>query len=184
MGYAYFKLGTAYNRLEPVPGCRKQLYESDQVHCQNSPCSTTTWRYRTENSGRTEEEIAALKKAISIRPTLLHRPFQSRHGLSEDRPARRGHETIQRTQETGRRHCRNLKKRDRCEEEIEHETNDHCSVFSLDAPAGDALAVAAEMMHCTECGMMVGTRLQIHFPDRCRRTSRFPSATSATCWFI
>ena len=69
--------------------------------------------------GRTDGGNRSPQKGDSLRPALFHCPLQSRHGLREDRPAGRSHETIQGTQETGRRHCRDLKKRDRCEEEIE-----------------------------------------------------------------
>ncbi len=68
MGYAYFKLGTACNRVNQYEDAVKNFTKATR-YIPKQPMLYNNMAISYGKLGKTDEEIAALKKAISIRPT-------------------------------------------------------------------------------------------------------------------
>ena len=67
MGYAYFKLGTTYNRVERYQDAVANFQKATRyVH--NQPMVYNNLAISYGKLGKTDEEIAALKKAVAMRP--------------------------------------------------------------------------------------------------------------------
>jgi tetratricopeptide (TPR) repeat protein len=67
MGFAYFKLGTACNRLRQYEEAVKNFTRAEK-YVKNQPMLYNNLAVSYGKLGRTREEIAALRKAIAIRP--------------------------------------------------------------------------------------------------------------------
>ncbi len=74
MGYAYFKLGTAYNMLERYQDAVTNfLIATRTIH--NQPVIYNNMAISYGKLGKTDNEIAALKKAVAMRPTYATARF-------------------------------------------------------------------------------------------------------------
>ncbi len=67
MGYAHFRLGTTYGRLGDHPAAVKSFLEAQRTF-RDQPVLYNNLAYSYGKLGRTGEEIAALRKAIALRP--------------------------------------------------------------------------------------------------------------------
>ncbi len=65
--YAYFKLGTTYNRLRRYPEAVESFVRAEK-YIKNQPMLYNNLAVSYGKIGKTREEIAALEKAIAIRP--------------------------------------------------------------------------------------------------------------------
>ncbi len=67
MGFAHFKLGTALNRLQQYEEAVKSFTKAE-MYVKNQPMLYNNLAVSYGKLGKTREEIAALRKAIALRP--------------------------------------------------------------------------------------------------------------------
>lgn len=67
MGYTYFKLGTTYNRIERYQDAVTNFLKAAQ-YIHNQPMIYNNLAISYGKLGKTDNEIAALKKALAMRP--------------------------------------------------------------------------------------------------------------------
>jgi tetratricopeptide (TPR) repeat protein len=70
MGYAYFMLGTAYNRLDRYQEAVASFTKATK-YIRNQPMIYNNMAISYGKLGNTDEEIATLKKALSLRPKYI-----------------------------------------------------------------------------------------------------------------
>lgn len=70
MGYTYFKLGTTYNRVERYQDAVTNFLKATQ-YLHNQPMIYNNLAISYGKLGQTDNEIAALKKALAMRPKYV-----------------------------------------------------------------------------------------------------------------
>jgi tetratricopeptide (TPR) repeat protein len=70
MGYAYFKMGTAYNQIDK-PAEAAEAFEEAVKHLPDFAVAYNNLGVAYGKLGKLDEEIAVLKKAIELRPSYV-----------------------------------------------------------------------------------------------------------------